>query len=69
MYGGHFFREIHTNQSTLTKGVKSEGCFFESPYLFVTTQQMTPMLRFMVIYERNYTLSMGMSFFTMPSQR
>jgi len=33
---------------------------------FVTTQQMTPTLRFRVIHERNYTLSMEMSFFTMP---
>jgi len=30
---------------------------------------MTPTLRFRVIHERNYMVSMKMSFFTMPSQR
>jgi len=35
----------------------------------MSIQQITPTLRLRVIYERNYMLSMEMSFFTMPSQR
>jgi hypothetical protein len=38
-------------------------------YIFVSTQQLTPTLHFRVIHKRNYTVSMGMSFFTMPTQR
>ncbi len=32
----------------------------------MSIQQITPTLRLRVIYERNYMLSMEMSFFTMP---
>jgi len=35
----------------------------------VTKEHLTPMLRFRVINERNFTLSTGMSFFGMPSKQ